>query len=555
MIRQEVVDRIRDQTDIVAVIGSYLPLRRVGRNYRGLCPFHAERTPSFYVNPERQSYHCFGCGAGGNVFSFVMAQEKLEFPEAVELLAKHLGIQVEREAGSGRNRALYEVVEAAASFFERQLSRSQQARDYVASRGLRPETVKLFRLGFAPGGNRLRTELTAQGFGEELLIRAGLLARREKTVGDYFFERLIFPVFSTGGRLVGFSGRVLAEREPKYLNSPDTPIFHKGELLYGLFQARSYLQSEPPILVEGNFDLLALVDRGIRGVVATLGTALTPTQAAILRRYSPRLYVCYDGDAAGRKACRRSLDTLLAAGIDPQVVRLPEGADPDSFVRREGPEEFRALLKDAQDFVDAVLRERPLTSVAEQRAALSEITSLLARVGDETMRELYANRIADRFRINRDRLLRVGRRGQRNPVASAASFKQNRGERLLVAAMLQGGEFVRRAAAVQLADSLTDPRLQAIARAAEQQAEGSHFSCALVMDSVDESVKPLVAELTFHEAVPLEDFEAGLRRFVARRLRQKTMAASAAGDTDKALEFNREQARLCQEIVRERSRR
>ncbi len=555
MIRQEIIDRVRDQTDIVELIGSYLPLRRVGRNYRGLCPFHAERSPSFYVSPDRQSYHCFGCGAGGNVFSFVMAQEKIEFPEAVELLARRLGIRIERDTVSGRNRELYDALEAAASFFEQELNRSRPAKEYLASRGLSSDTIKRFRLGFAPGGNRLRSALKATGFSEELLLRAGLLNQRDGVSADYFYERLMFPVLSASGKVVGFSGRVLGEREPKYLNSPDTPVFHKGELLYGLFQAKSYLQTEPGILVEGNFDLLALFDRGIKGVVATLGTALTPTQAAVLRRYGQRLYVCYDSDEAGRKACRRSLDTLLAAGIDPHVIRLPEGMDPDSFIRREGVSQFRVLLEHAQDFVEAVLSERRLATVAEQRAALGELVGLLARLSDEVTRELYASRIAHRFRINKDLLLRAVRRDRKSAVAKEVSLKQNRNERLLVAAMLQGGDFVRRAAAVRLSDSLTDPQLQAIARAAELRAEERHFSSGLVIDSVDESLKPLVAELTFHESVPLEDFEEGLRRFVARRLRQKTAVASAAGDIEKALEFNREQARLCQQIVKERSRR
>ncbi|MBM3316204.1 DNA primase, partial [candidate division WOR-3 bacterium] len=334
MIKQDVIDRVREQTDIVELIGSYLQLKRVGRNYRGLCPFHAERSPSFYVNPERQSYHCFGCGTGGTAFSFVMAHEKLEFPEAVRSLAKRLGIEVETEAGPGRNQPLYDAGEAVAGFFERQLGENPRAREYVARRGLRPETVKRFRLGFAPGGNRLRAEAGKLGLAEDVLVRAGVLAQRDAGLGDYFFNRVMFPVFSVGGRIVGFSGRVLDDREPKYLNSPDTPVFHKGELLYGLFQAKGYIRAQLPVLVEGNFDLLALADRGIDNVVATLGTALTPTQAATLRRFNPRVCLCYDGDQAGRKACRRALEVVLAAGIDPQVAVLPDGTDPDSYVRQ-----------------------------------------------------------------------------------------------------------------------------------------------------------------------------------------------------------------------------
>ncbi|MBM3323627.1 DNA primase, partial [candidate division WOR-3 bacterium] len=283
MIKPETIEQVRTSTDIVELVGGYLPLKRVGRNYRGLCPFHSERSPSFYVNPERQTYHCFGCGAGGSAINFVMVTEKLEFPEAVRFLAKRLGITVEEDRMPGRNQALYDACEQAAVFYEQQLARSSSAQAYLERRGLGRETVRRFRLGYAPPGNVLRGQAKRRGLAEVTLVSAGLLVKREEGLTDYFYDRVMFPVFSLSGKVIGFGARVMGDSEPKYLNSPDTAVFRKGDILYGVFQTKAYLREAVPILVEGNFDLLSLVNAGVNHVVAGLGTALTPAQAQLLR--------------------------------------------------------------------------------------------------------------------------------------------------------------------------------------------------------------------------------------------------------------------------------
>jgi DNA primase len=396
MIKQEVIEQVRTQTDIVQLIGGYVPLKKVGRYYKGLCPFHSERTPSFYVNQERQTYHCFGCGVGGTAINFVMVTEKLEFPEAVRFLAKRLGITVETERVSGRNQALYAICDQVCLFFEQQLPKTPAAAAYVRRRGLSAETVRRFRLGFAPAGNILRGQAKRRGWSEELLVQAGLLNKRDDGLVDWFHGRLMFPIFSLSGKVVGFGGRVLDDSEPKYLNSPETAVFRKGDSLYGIFQAKGYIREQPPVLVEGNFDMLSLVNAGINNVVAPLGTAFTAGQAQLLRRYNSRITVCFDGDSAGRKACRRSLETLLAAGLEPQVALLPEGTDPDVYIRQQGKEQLLRLLAQGQDWVEFVLAGRELSRVAEQRSALAELVALLRLIGDDTSRELYANPVAQR---------------------------------------------------------------------------------------------------------------------------------------------------------------
>lgn len=552
MIKQETIDRIREQTDIVELIAGYLPLKKVGRNYRGLCPFHAERSPSFYVNPERQSYHCFGCGVGGTAISFVMAHEKLDFPEAVKHLGRRLGIAVEPEQGGGQNQALYDACEAAAGFFEAQLAKTPRAKSYLERRGLSGDTARRFRLGFAPGGTLLRSLARSRGLSEEVLLRAGLVAQREGSLVDYFFDRLMFPVFSVSGRVVGFSGRVLDDREPKYLNSPDTAVFHKGELLYGLFQAKAYIRAETPLLVEGNFDLLSLVDCGVNNVVAGLGTALTPAQALLLRRFNSSVVLCYDGDEAGRKACRRALETIISAGIDPQVALLPAGTDPDAFVREKGRAGLDVLLASRRDFVDVTVEGRRLSTISEQRQVLGEVVALLNRVSDEATRELYANKIAARFRVDKDRLLRRPTRARETPGTAARILEEK-----LVAAAAQNAELAGIAAELSMSEVVADPGLRAVAQLAEANCGQPGYGPGMLMDMVeDEETRRRIAGWTFGSGMPTAvEFREKVRSFRSAWLGRMVGAAHRAGDEQRAQKLLEEQGELKKAIVRERSSR
>ncbi len=557
MIKQEVIERVRMQTDIVQLIGGYVPLKKAGRYYKGLCPFHSERTPSFHVNQERQTYHCFGCGTGGTAINFVMVTEKLEFPEAVRFLAKRLGITVETEQASGRNQALYNACEQVCQFFEQQLPKTPAAAAYVERRGLSAETVRRFRLGFAPAGNILRGQAKRRGWSDETLVQAGLLrvVEGQGSAGlvDWFHGRLMFPIFSLSGKVIAFGGRVLDDSEPKYLNSPETAVFRKGESLYGIFQAKGYIREQIPILVEGNFDMLSLVNAGINSVVAPLGTAFTPSQAQLLRRYNPRITVCFDGDNAGRKAGRRAIETLLAAGIEPQVALLPDGTDPDSYVRQFGKEKFIELLAGGQDWVEFVLAGRDLTRVAEQRAVLGELVGLLRLIGDDATRELYANRIADKFRVNKAILLRGA--GQQKPGSNRAGATRGVEEKLLGSA-IQTSELARIARDLGLAEVLQDERLRSVARLAADHCEEPGFNAGLVLGLIDDDdMRKLVSAWTFDDLPTAAEFQERVRRFRAEWLHRRLKEADSKGD-DAAVEvLQKERSRLLQEVTRERSAR
>ena len=554
MIKQEIIEQVRAATDIVDLVAGYLPLKKVGQNYRGLCPFHSERSPSFYVNPARQTYHCFGCGVGGSAINLVMALEKLEFPEAVRFLAKRVGITVETEAGTGKNQVLYDACEQAAAFYETQLAKSETGRAYIERRGLSAETVRRFRLGFAPAGNLLRGQLSRRSWSEDALVRSGLLVRRDDGLHDYFYGRVMFPIFSLSGKVIAFGGRVLDASEPKYLNSPDSPVFRKGDNLYGLFQAKAYIREEVPVLVEGNFDMLSLVDKGINRVVAGLGTALTPAQSQLLRRYNGRVMLCYDGDAAGRKACRRSIEVLLAAGVDPQVVLLPAGQDPDSYVREHGRDGFLVLEREAQDFVDFVTSGKDLSSVAGQRSVLAELVALLRLIADDATRELYANRISDRFRVDKRSLLQGAVDRQRGPGRKSTHL-----EELLAGAVTQNRELAQLARELKLSESLEDDSLRAVVRLAEEHCDRADYGPGVLMEMIeDEATRHRVAEWTFLDAsMPsdktLQQACARMRRVRAAWLQRQADAASRRGDSEQANALYEEGTRLLGSALTERS--
>jgi DNA primase len=551
MIKQEVIEQVRAQTDIVQLVGGYVPLKRVGSSYKGLCPFHSERTPSFHVSQERQSYHCFGCGTGGTAISFVMAMEKLEFPEAVKFLAGKLGINVVTEQGTGRNQGLYDSCEQVAQFYEQQLDKFPPAANYIKKRGLSAENVRRFRLGFSPPGNQLRGIAKRKGWSEEDMVKAGLLYKRDDGLVDYFHARLMFPIFSISGKVVAFGGRVLDDSEPKYLNSPETAIFRKGDNLYGVFQAKGYIREQAPILVEGNFDMLSLVDSGLNNVVAPLGTALTSSQAQLLRRYNPRVTVCFDGDNAGRKAARRAVETLLAAGVDPQVAVLPDGTDPDSFVRSEGKEALLELLGKGPDWVEFMVGARDLSRVADQRAVLAELQALLKLIADDTTRELYANRVSDRFRVDKATLMRST--APARPAADKALAAPGLEEKLLGSA-IQSREHAQIARDLGFAEFLSDAGLKPVAGLVAEHCEDSGFTAGLIIGLIkDEEMVKRVSALTFVEAPSTDEFGAKLRRMRADWLHRRLKEAHAKGDDESVERLTMERCRLLQEVATERS--
>ena len=349
MIPDSIVDEVRERSDLAEVVGQVVDLKRAGREFKALCPFHQEKTPSFYVVPDKGFYKCFGCGAAGDVFDFLMNQGGLSFPEAVRRMADRVGVIVPEptaERVDDPYRKLYEAVAFAADFYERRLQESddaERARRYLEKRGVDATAARRFRLGHAPGGGQvLREAAKTHGIDDDVLLTAGLIKESEK--GDEPYDRLrnrvVFPITDMRGRVIGFGGRVLDDNDkPKYLNSPETPIYQKGRTLYGLAWAKHAIRREAAVLVvEGYMDFVSLSARGIENVIAPLGTAMTEEQAALLSRYARRALLLYDSDAAGLRATFRTADALLRAGVHALVVTLPEKQDPDSVAREHGAE-------------------------------------------------------------------------------------------------------------------------------------------------------------------------------------------------------------------------
>ena len=406
-IPEDLIDSIRSQADIVDVVSDYVTLRRSGRNHMGLCPFHDEKTPSFSVNPEKQIFHCFGCGKGGNVFSFLMEHENVTFVEAVRHIARRLNITIpdthqEREAGSEAE-SLARVTRFAARFFHDRLLNSDRdsiVRRYAERRGLSEETIKSFGLGYAPDSwNDLLSTAREKGIGADWLVKAGLAKTGEQRTYDAFRKRLIFPIQAPSGRVVGFGGRALSdEDQPKYLNSPESPIYRKSQVLYGLYQAREALRRQgQALVVEGYMDLLGLHEQGIQGVVALCGTALTREQARLLARYGQQAYLVYDSDQAGVRATWRAIEPLVESGLWTRVVRLPDDHDPDSYVREHGQDGFMKLVEQADSIADFMGYHANLQAAGDRDEVFRTLAGLIRKTTNLVHREMYREEAERRF--------------------------------------------------------------------------------------------------------------------------------------------------------------
>jgi len=359
------VEAIKERLDIAEVVGSYITLQKAGVNFKAKCPFHNEKTPSFLISTARQSYYCFGCGEKGDIFTFVEKMDGVDFKQALKTLAEKAGVELVYEKGENKDEKdkLYSVLEDATLFFENNLLQNQEAKEYLASRGISEESIKSWRLGFAPDEWRLLSaHLKTLSYDESILLRAGLVKRVEdsatKEPYDVFRGRLIFPLFDSSGKVIAFSGRALAkDAVPKYLNSPDTPLFTKSEVLYGLDKAKDEIRKKDyAVLVEGQMDLVLSHQAGIKNTVASSGTAFTQMHLERLKRLSTRILLAFDGDSAGFKAAEKSTTLALALGMEPKVAILPEGKDPADLVR-EAPEKWKDVLRESKHAIEVFLAE------------------------------------------------------------------------------------------------------------------------------------------------------------------------------------------------------
>jgi DNA primase len=440
----EFVDELRSRLSIASVIGGRVRLQKRGRDHTGLCPFHKEKTPSFTVSEEKGFFHCFGCGAHGDVVGFVMRSDNLSFPEAVERLARDVGLQVPASTPEERQReeqraTLHTVLEAATAWFEAQLRAGvgRPGLDYFRRRGLQDETIARFRLGYAPDSrSALKDALGKAGFGEALMLEAGLLIRPDdgRATFDRFRGRVMFPIADRRGRVIAFGGRILDQGEPKYLNSPETPLFHKGRTLYGQAQAaRAARESGEIVVCEGYMDVIALAEAGFAGAVAPLGTALTEGQIGELWRLAPEPILCFDGDAAGQRAAARAVERalpLLQPGKSLRFALLPPGEDPDSLIRTRGPEAMRELLAEARPLIDMLwdqeLAKGP-TDTPERRAGFRQrLRDRIRQIAERTVYEDYRTDVERRLTpaFDPQRLRRAGppptRRGAGSPSVALA---------------------------------------------------------------------------------------------------------------------------------------
>ena len=413
-IPQDFINDLLDRVDVAEVIGARLELKRAGKEFKGLCPFHGEKTPSFHVVPDKGFYHCFGCGVHGTALTFLLEHDRLEFVQAVETLAALAGMEVPREAGAGalrrndRRSALFAVLERADHWFQQQLRQHPErgrAVDYLKGRGLTGATAKRFGIGYAPPG--YENLLKALGGGQTLeqqLLEAGLLAARESGGSyDRFRDRITFPIRDGRGRTIGFGGRVLGEGQPKYLNSPETPVFHKGRELYGLWECRQALRDpERVLLVEGYMDVVGLAQAGVPEACAALGTAATADHLEKLFRLAPEVVLCFDGDGAGRRAAWKAAQLALDAltdGVSVRVLFLPDGEDPDSLVAKEGAEAFRARLAKAEalsSYLFRMLSDGLDVSVLDDRSRLAHrARPLLERIPGSLVKTLMYQKLAE----------------------------------------------------------------------------------------------------------------------------------------------------------------
>ncbi|MDP8215273.1 MAG: DNA primase [Candidatus Euphemobacter frigidus] len=409
----EQIDLISSYNDIVEIISQYLPLKRSGRNYKALCPFHSEKTPSFMVSPEKQIYHCFGCGAGGNVFSFIMRKENMTFPEAVRFLARRANIELPEFDSriASKKEQLLKLHELAAGFFHWGLTDSksgESARRYIEKREITGPTIEKFKLGYAqPAWDSFLKHARKKGYKPETLLEAGLILKRSRGDGYYdrFRNRLIVPVCDGRGRIIAFGGRVLDDSQPKYINSPDTPLFRKGNTLFGLHRSRdAIMASGTAILGEGYFDVIRAHQEKVENMICSQGTAFTEIQAQVLRRYTGKVVVAYDSDRAGMEAALRGLTVFLRKNFEVRIVTLPPGEDPDSFIRGAGAEAFKKLVIGSMPLLDFKLnqlcRVNDIATDQGKLAVVREMLDTISIIESAVLRETYEKKLAERLGVS-----------------------------------------------------------------------------------------------------------------------------------------------------------
>lgn len=444
-IPEETIDKVIQYSDIIDVISEFVPLKRSGRNYMGVCPFHSDKGPSLSVSKEKQLYHCFGCGASGNVVGFIMRLRNMEYINAVKFLADRSNIPIEEEELDPKKKAekhlkdaLFEINIEAARFFYSNLLRNEEALNYFKNRNIDEKTIKRFGLGYSLNSwDGILNYLVKKGYSKEHIFKAGLIIKdnNKNRFYDRFRNRIMFPVFDIKGRVIGFGGRVFDDSKPKYLNSPETPVFIKGTNLYGLNYIIKAGLPDSIIIVEGYMDCISLHQHGINNVCASLGTALTSEQAKLLRRYSKDIYICYDADSAGKAATLRGLEVLSAAECNVKIISIPKGKDPDEFIKLYGRDEFNKLVENSMPIISYRIQRakdgKNLKDPKQKGQYINEISNILSSISNEVEAQTYASKIFDetgvdvQIILNQIRKLKNGKTISTDTTNKINSFENN----------------------------------------------------------------------------------------------------------------------------------
>jgi len=582
------IDQVRNSINIVDLVGRYVHLKKKGKDFGALCPFHPEKTPSFQVSESKQIFKCFGCGEGGDVFKFVMLIEALSFPEAIRHLAESCGIPLPQMTGPARERIedreeLFEILARAASFFSLCLQENAAAGTYLSERGIESATAEKFAIGYAPPGQQLLDELRKQGFPVARIVECGLAKESDRgEFYDKFRNRIMFPIKNLSGKTIAFGGRILGDGQPKYLNSPDTPLYSKSHHLYPLEVTRDEIRRRDfAVLVEGYFDCVVPFQFGVRNIVASLGTSLTEDQVKLLKRHTQNVVTNYDPDTAGVTATIRSIDLFLEHGFHVNVLKLPDGQDPDTYIRREGAEKYLEILKSSQPYLDFLLghfmslQKDPYSPKGKQEV-ISAILPTLAKIPNRIERAEYSSRIAARLRI--DEMLLLQELGK-IPLESAGPARASVGqpglrvepatlaEETLLSAFLdrEWSEFVSRELEVDLLEGLRTKEV--FLRGFELKKDGRELTPAnLIHALTDQTERHLLERATLRSGghpisrdLILESIQALRKKQLdrmSRRLQEEIASAERAGSSQGA-EFERllaEKERLRRVLSREEGR-
>ena len=535
---QDLIDQVRGASDIVDIISEYVPLKKKGANYFGLCPFHAEKTPSFSVNQAKQIYHCFGCGEGGNVFTFLMNHDKLGFTEALKLLARKSGIKLPKPQQDKKtadlNDQLYYANSVANAYFKQTLNQknlSEKAKTFLKQRGVDSTAEEKFSLGYAPDKwDGFLSFAQSKGLDPKILVTAGLIIPKSDGNGyiDRFRDRLMFPIFNISGKIVGFGGRTLnPKEEAKYMNSPETPIYQKGKILYGLSFSKDSIREEgKAIIVEGYMDFISLFQAGIKNLVATSGTAFTTDQARLLSRHAQEVFLLFDSDSAGQQAAVRSLDILFDQGFEVKIASFPQGEDPDSYVKKSGSEKLTELIEKAQNWIEfrtnRLGKKFSTFTIVEQEKIIADFMETASKIKNEVRRELFLKKLSESLEMNENIL----RKNLNRKIAPAKSQNKTGGtlplrrttetlEKEFLRILLEGEYLIEKVQGkLSVEDFVTSEHREILRLLFQSHKEHQPLSVSSMLDKIkDGKIRNLITEISVLE-IGAGDLELQLTGYI-----------------------------------------